>query len=71
VLEHRLQTFVETAFCRLIHLKELVIGLPLNLDKVRHLGDLTDFAEEFAESFATGERECHVRPLPVVLAVTG
>jgi hypothetical protein len=45
--------------------------MPLNLDKVRHFGNFFDLAEKLAESLATGERECHVRPLPVTLAVTG
>ncbi len=55
-LENRLQTLVRTPAGWFFNHKELVVRCLLNLDKVRHLGDLGDLAEKFAYALATIER---------------
>ena len=51
--EHRLQTLIGTAPFGLAHHQELIVGLLLHLDEVRHLGHFVDAAEHFPQSLTT------------------
>ncbi len=51
--EHGLQALVPAAALGLLHHEELIVGLLLNLDEVRHLGHFVDLAEHLPQTLAT------------------
>ena len=51
--EHRLQALVRPPALRLVHHQELIVGLLLHLDEVRHLGHFVNAAEHLPQTLAT------------------
>ncbi len=64
--EHRLEHFLQAEVVALlrphVHLQEILVRAALNLDEVRHHGDLGDPSEALANTFATGEGVVHGCP---------
>ncbi len=65
--EHRLEDTVEPFLrplgVRQVHLQELLVGVALNLDQVRHFNGFRNLAEGFADTFLFREGERHYRSL--------